>query len=325
MLLSKLCNSFGVSGYEYDIRDFIKKEAKEYVENVSVDNIGNIIAHKECGNKKIILDVHIDEVGLIITGYNEDGTFRFNSLGKIDTNIIPCQTVFVGEDKIPGVIGFKPIHIQKEKSNKISYKDCCIDIGCNNKNQAKNLIKLGDSVVFDTKFSAFGGKFIKGKALDNRIGCFILLDLLKNNYNLNLYGVFNCQEKIGARGAQISSYRIKPDLVIIIDVIDIKNDDKSGIKLGSGPIIPIISKESIFDKKLHTSILKLADKKRIPYQVKTYIEEVKDVESYFRKNVISILVPCKYASSSISVASIEDIENTKVLIEEFLNTFSKGE
>lgn len=331
MLLEKLCNASGPSGYEGDVRKIIKEEITPYVDEIKVDNMGNIIAHKKGSGKKVIVDAHMDEVGFIITGYNEDGTLNFYCLGGISANIIPSKVVLIGENKIPGVIGYKPIHLQgaEERKKAVSYSDCCIDIGSSSKEETKGLIELGEFVVFDTEFSEFGEGLYKGKAFDDRMGCAALIEALKENYDCDLYGVFNVQEEVGERGAFVAAFNAKADIGIALEgtiCADMPNVPKHlrATEVGKGPAISIMDRTSIFNSDIAREIMKLGDEKGIPYQQRRAIAGGNDAGAIIMSGegakVATISVPCRYIHSSVSVASKSDYENTVKLLIEYLKT-----
>ncbi len=331
MLLEKLCNSLAPSGYEGDVREIIKNELKDFVDDIKIDRMGNIIAHKKGNGPKVLIDTHMDEVGFIITSFNEDGTLKFAPLGDIDTRIIPCNQVLIGEKKINGVIGLKPIHLQdkNEREKNISYNDCCIDIGSSSKEQSKKFIKLGDFAVFDTDFCEFGNGLVKGKAIDNRIGCAVLINLLKDKYNCDLYGVFNVQKETGERGAYVSAFNINPDISIIIDAS--LSGDVPGVPenlkicdIGKGPVIPIKDKNVLFSKCVINKILDVAQKSNINYQYKKKIVEQSDSIALEMTqagiNTAAVFIPCRYIRSSMSICSLEDYNNTIKLMINYLKT-----
>lgn len=331
MLLEKLCNASGPSGYEGDVRKIIKEEIAPYVDEIKVDNMGNIIAHKKGSGKKVIVDAHMDEVGFIVTGYNEDGTLNFYCLGGIAANIIPSKVILIGENKIPGVIGYKPIHLQgtEERKKAVSYSDCCIDIGSNTKEETKGLVDLGEYVVFDTEFSEFGEGLYKGKAFDDRMGCAVLIEALKENYDCDLYGVFNVQEEVGERGAFVAAFNVKADIGIALEgtiCADMPNVPKHlrATEVGKGPAISIMDRTSIFNADVAREIMKLSDEKGISYQQRRAIAGGNDAGAIIMSGegakVATISVPCRYIHSSVSVASKSDYENTVKLLIEYLKT-----
>lgn len=331
MMLEKLCNASGPSGYEEEVRNIIKELIKNYADEVVTDRMGNIIVHKKGSGRKVMLDAHMDEVGFIITAFNKDGTMKFSSLGGINSKVVPCKTLLIGENKIPGVIGIKPIHLQNrdERQRALSYSDYCIDIGTTSEEETRKLISLGDYAAFDTAFSVFGEGFIKGKAFDDRIGCAVIINALKEKYNCDLYGVFNVQEEVGERGANTSAFRIQPDIGIAIEgtiCADMANvaPHLRATELGKGPAISIMDKTSIFNSDICEDIMKVADEKGIPYQRRRAAAGGNDAGAIYMAGegakVATVSIPCRYIHSSVSVASIQDYVSTTKLIIEYLKT-----
>lgn len=330
-LLEKLCNAAGPSGYEGEVREIIKEEIKPYVDKIKVDRMGNIIAHKKGRGKKILIDAHMDEVGFIITGYNADGTLKFRALGGVNSKVVPCKTVYIGKNKLPGVIGLKPIHLQSadERKKSLSYKDYCIDIGANSDTETRKLVKLGDYAVFDTKLEEFGEGLLKGKAFDDRMGCGVLIELLKENYDCDLYAAFNVQEEVGERGAFIAAYQVQPDIGIALEgtiCADMPNVPKhlSATEIGKGPAISMMDRTSIYDAELSKEIINMAEENKIPFQRRRSAAGGNDagamVMSTDGAKVAAVSVPCRYIHSSISVASKEDFENTVELMRAWLKS-----
>lgn len=330
-LLEKLCNASGPTGYEGDVRKIIKQELKKIVDEVKTDNMGNIIAHKKGKGIKVLIDAHMDEVAFIITGYNEDGTLNFQALGGINSKILPAKTVYLGEGRIPGVIGVKPIHLlsEEEKSKNFTYKDYCIDIGANSKEEVRNIVELGEYAVFTTEFEFFGEDLIKGKAFDDRMGCAVLLEVLKEKFDCDLYASFSVQEEIGERGALVSAFHIQPDIGIAIegticaDMPNIQNNIKA-TEIGKGPAVSIMDRTSVFDKELIDKLIKTAKSSNIPYQFRRAVAGGNDAGAIIAAGsgakVITISVPCRYIHSSVSVASCKDFINTCALLTKYLKS-----
>ncbi|MFA9398636.1 MAG: M42 family metallopeptidase [Clostridiaceae bacterium] len=331
MLLEKLSNAHGPSGFEGEVRNIIKEQIKEFKGDISIDRMGNIIVHKKGNGKKVLVEAHMDEVGFIITGYNEDGTLKFTSLGNINAKVPPAKPVLIGEHRVNGVIGLKPIHLQskKERQEALHYDDYCIDIGADSKEQAKKYVDLGDYALFTTQFDLFGDGLIKGKAFDDRMGCYLLVEALKEEYDCDLYGVFNVQEETGERGAYVSSYKINPDIGIALEgtvCADIPNipEHLKATKLGEGPAISIMDKSSLFTTTIKEDIAKIGLDNNIQFQYRKAVAGGNDAGaihmSSYGSKVATISIPCRYIHSSVSVASLEDIENGKKLLVKYLKT-----
>lgn len=331
MLLEKLSNAAGPSGFEGEVREIIKEEIMNYVDEIKVDVMGNVIAHKIGSGKKILIDAHMDEVGFIITGYNQDGTLRFESLGGINGKVILSKVVLIGENKIPGVIGFKPIHLQSgdERKKNVKSSQCCIDIGLSSKKESNKIINLGEFAVFDMKYSEFGDGLVKGKAFDDRMGCAVAIEILKEKYNCDLYVSFNVQEEVGERGTYVSAFNMQPEIGIALEgtiCADMPNIPKHlrATEIGKGPALSIMDKTSIFNDEILRDIIKVAEEKEIPYQLRRSIVGGNDAGAILMSGegakVATVSVPCRYIHSSVSVASVEDYKNTVRLMVEWLKT-----
>ncbi|MBV4420564.1 M42 family peptidase [Clostridium tyrobutyricum] len=337
MLLEKLCNSIGPSGYEGDTRNLIKDELKIMNLEFSIDNMGNILVHKkgknDKSNLKIMLSAHMDECGLVITSYNSDGTLKFSTLGSMDINSLPCKTVLIGKHKVRGVIGLKPIHLQnkKERTHSISLNDLCIDIGSYSKSETKSIINLGDFAQFNIQFEKFSDNIIKSKALNGRLGCSILLDMLKEDSDCDLYAAFNVQENIGQRGVFASNYSVKPDIFVSIDtvnandLVDTKTNKDTTIFLGRGPIIPFKAGISMLDRSNVQCIRSIAEKSNIVYQkIAGTRKEGQSTAAQLTGSsikILSILIPCRYMNSIVSMCDLNDYENTIELLKKYIKSF----
>ena len=207
-LLEKLCTLDGTSGDERTVRDFIISEIKDSCE-YSVDNLGNVIAFKKGKNtplKKVMLDAHTDEVGLIITCITDDGFLRFSAVGGINTSAMMLRRVLIN-GSVQGVIGSKPVHLAKgEEGKKLpDVNSLYIDIGAASREEAEQRVSVGDRAVICGEFIKCGDKIL-AKALDDRIGCAILIKLLKQDAEWDFYATFTTQEEVGLRGARAAAY-----------------------------------------------------------------------------------------------------------------------
>ncbi|CAG0947864.1 partial Putative aminopeptidase YsdC, partial [Anaerolineae bacterium] len=208
MLLEKLSNARGVSGNETEVREILIEAIKDRVAEYRVDSLGNLIALKKAkaargrAPLRVMLAAHMDEVGLMIVHHDSNGHLRFAKVGGIDDRVLLSKVVLIGKDKIPGVIGVKPIHLlkAKEREQVLDADSLTIDIGAKSKEEAQSAVKVGDYASFATEFGELGDGLVKGKSLDDRAGCAALVEILKRDYPFDLYGVFTVQEEVGARG-----------------------------------------------------------------------------------------------------------------------------
>ena len=324
MLLRKLSELNSVSGNESQIRNFIIEEIKHHVDSIKIDKIGNIIAYKagKAESPKVMISAHMDEVGLIINSIDSEGLLGFTPVGDIDNRILISKPVFVGNKDVKGVIGAKPIHLQKsdERKKALDYTELYIDIGTSSKEETEKLISIGDYVSFKSDFIEFGDNLLKGKALDNRSGCAILIDTIKQekeNIETSFYAVFSVMKEIGIFGGYPATYSVDPDINIILD-------SSIGInKIGEGPIFSFMEKGAFFSSDLTKTIINISKDKEIPYQLCGFGDEKSDAchaqTSGSGSKTIKISIPCNYRRSPVSVVSKDDLENTYILLNELLN------
>ncbi len=330
MLLKTLTESSGLSGNEKEVRDIIISEIKDYCD-VKIDRLGNIIAYKEGrpNSKRIMVTAHMDEVGLLVKEIDSSGLLKFLPVGGIDKRVLVSKTVLVGEDKIPGVIGAKPIHLQKrdEWSDALAIKDLYIDIGAKDKKDAEEYVNIGDYVTFESKYTEFGDKLVKAKALDNRVGCAILIDLIKSSENVSFYAVFTVMEELGLVGAGPAAYEVNPDISIILEgtlCYDIPKLESHLVPtyLGKGPAISLVDRTTLYDHKLRDRVVEIAEKNKIPYQYRKTAMGGNDSGSIQTSRdgslTTTISVPCRNIHSPVSIMSMDDFENTSRLVKAVL-------
>ncbi|MTI48142.1 MAG: M42 family metallopeptidase [Firmicutes bacterium] len=337
MLLKRLTETNGISGNEKAVRNLIIEEIKDYVDDIKVDKIGNVIAYKKGSieSPRVMVAAHMDEVGLIVSKIEKSGLIRFMPVGGLDKRVLVSKPVVIGEDKIPGVIGAKPIHLQKgpERSKALSYQQLYIDIGASSEEQAKSNVKIGDYIAFDSKYVEFGKDLVKAKALDDRVGCSMLIDLLKSETNISIYGVFTVMEEVGLVGAGPAAFEIDPDIGIVLegttcsDVPDVDNH-LTATKLGAGPAVSLMDRTTIFNKKLRNTIVKLAEENDIPYQFRrtTFGGNDSGKIHLAKEGAITatLSVPCRYIHSPISVMNKNDYKNTGKLLKLLIAEIEKG-
>ena len=328
MLLKRLCDAFGVSGAEGEIRDIIIPEIKEYCDDLTVDTMGNIIAFKkgESSDKKVMLSAHMDEVGFIISGITDKGYLEFKKVGGIDTRVIISKNVLVGKNKIPGVIGMKAIHLQSkgEREEVPKVKSLFIDIGAKDKEDAEKHVELGDYVSFATKYADFGDGKIKAKAIDDRVGCYILTKLIKEPVKYDTYFCFTVQEEVGLRGAKVAAYRIKPDIALVIesttcaDVYNVPSQSEV-TNLGKGVAISIMDRSTIVNRDYVSFLQKISDGINVQYKKTTAGGNDAGAIHQTGTGVLtaSLSVPCRYLHSPVGIASKDDILATEKLAKRF--------
>lgn len=328
-MLKELCSLNSTSGDESKVRNFIIKEIRDYCD-YRVDNLGSIIAvkkGKKAANKTVMISAHMDEVGFIVTNICDDGSLEFSSVGGINANVVLGRILTVND--IKGVVGLKPIHLQNddEKSKAPSFKSLRIDIGAKNKEDAEKYVSLGDYCYFQDSYEQFGDGFIKSKALDDRIGCMLLIELIKEELEYDAIFCFNVQEEVGLRGAACTSYSVKPDIALVLEATTAA--DLCGVDggsrvcvLGNGPVVSFMDGRTIYDRDLYHLSMKTADDNHIKVQTKTAVAGGNDAgaiqTSAGGTKVLAISLACRYIHSGASVVKESDIELTRKLLKVLL-------
>lgn len=324
-LLEKLCLTSGVSGDEENIREITLSQIKDYADKIEIDNLGNIIVLKkglQRADKTLMVSAHMDEVGLIATYITDDGYIKFSTVGGIDKKILLGKKVFIGSKKIPGVIGVKPIHLleSSERLKTIKVENLYIDIGAKDKKQSLQYVSPGDYVCFDASFK-INGNMVMSKALDDRIGCLILIDLIKKDLPFDVCFSFVTQEEIGLRGSTVASFKINPDSAIVVEATtaaDIHGNDNKVCSINEGAVVPFMDRATVYNRDYYKLAFSLAQKYKIKIQTKNAITGANDAGSIHKSRegvkTIAVSVPCRYLHSAYTLASIEDIENTENLV-----------
>ncbi|MDU5079976.1 M42 family metallopeptidase [uncultured Tissierella sp.] len=338
MLLKQLTELPGVSGNEKEVRDFIISEIKDYVDSFKIDRIGNIIAYKKGKdtNKTLMVTAHMDEVGLLVKEIDNMGLLKFTTVGGIDKRILVSKPVLVGKDKIMGVIGAKPIHLQKREEwmRALSIDELYIDIGAKSKEEAEKLVSIGDYVSFASDYVEFGESLVKAKALDNRVGCSMLVNLIKEVKDVSFYAVFTVMEEVGLVGAGPAAYEVNPDISIVLEgtlCYDMPKLDTHLVPtyLNKGPAISLIDRTTVFNHEFRKKIVSIAEKNNIPYQYrKTSMGGNDSGKIHTTKEgsiTTTISVPCRYIHSPASVMSKNDYDNTYLLLKAILSEFEREE
>ena len=324
-MLKELCLINGTSGDESRVRDYIINQIKDYCE-YEMDALGSVIAFKKGNktpNKKVCFNAHMDEVGFIITDITDEGYLRFTTVGGIDRRV--CLDKVVRINDTIGVIADKALHLLSDEENKTapSIDKLLIDIGATSKEEAEKFVSLGDFAYFESDYYEFGNGFIKSKALDDRIGCMLLIKLIKTDLEYDTYFCFNVQEEVGLRGAKCTSYQVQSDISIILEATTASDLDgvTGGERVcvtGKGPVVSFMDRRTIYDRELYSLAMNTAAENGIPCQTKTAVAGGNDAgaiqTSGKGSRVCAISLPCRYIHSASSVVKKEDIENTEKLL-----------
>ncbi len=333
-ILFKLTEKNGVSGDEFCAAQTAAEILKEYTPDITVDDFGNVIANvgnREEGKPHIMLDAHIDEIGLIVTYITDEGFLKVSNCGGIDRRLLLAQQVEVlcsNGGKIFGVITSTPPHLESDDKKAPKLEDIFVDIGMT-KNKAEELVSLGDRVVISNCPCELLGDRVTSKCLDDRAGVLTLiqtLDLLKDeldSLSCSFSVVFSSQEETGERGAKTAAYKVKPDMAIAVDVSFAKvfgeSNDTCG-EMGKGPMIGVSPSLS---RTMSNRLCEIAKAEEIPYQIEVMGGTTgtnADAIGVTRGGVktVTVSIPLKYMHTPVEVISISDIENSARLIADFL-------
>jgi len=331
--LKRLCCSLAASGDEGNVRSLVLEEIKDYVQETRIDNLGNLIVKKKGEStrkyaKKILVTAHMDEVGFIIKHVTDEGFLKFGSVGSVDPKVLLGTRVLVGKEKILGVIGSTPIHLleSSEKSKKVDISDMYIDIGSNNKEESLKHVSLGDFAYFEPTFIETLNE-IKSKSLDNRLGCNILINLVKQSYPADVCFAFTTKEEVGSVGARAMAYYVNPDASIVVDtttasdVFGVKEENVV-CKLGKGPVVPFMDLGTIYNRNLYKLAFEVAKENNIPLQTKEKIAGGTDASSIQSSRdgteTLGVSVPCRYIHSPVGICKKVDLKNTEELIKKII-------
>lgn len=330
-LLKSLCMIDGASGDEGAVREFVISQIKGYCE-YSVDNLGNIIAFKKGKNspaKKVLIDAHLDEVGLIITHIESNGFLRFKTVGGIDTAALLFRRVLINRRTL-GIIGGKPVHLcDGEERKKLPDADSLyIDIGVTSDKDAKELVSVGDCAVMCSDFTVTGDKVL-AKALDDRVGCLVLIDLLTQDAEYDFYASFSVQEEIGLRGAGVAAYTVAPDSAIVIDgttAADIAGvaESKRVCVQGEGAVVSFMDGATSYDRAYYNAALNSGIKAQSKCAVAGGNNAGAIHLSRGGVRTLAISVPCRYIHTSGSVADMRDIVAVRDLTKYMINQIAGG-
>ncbi len=333
MVLRELTALRGVSGNEDAVRDYILEKVKELADEVRVDRMGNVIATKkarlEPNGHHVMLAAHMDEVGMMIVGVNENGLLSYKPVGGIDPRVVVSKRVHVGPDAVPGVIGAKAIHLQTadERQRVLQHDQLYIDIGARDRASAERLVSPGDFVSFDSDWVEFGDGCVKSRALDDRVGCNTMISALEGDYPCDLTCAFTVQEEVGCRGSLTAGWGVDYDSAIVLEGtaandMGMADEWMKVCRVGEGVAVSFMDAASIRNRDLYKRLCSLAEEKGIAWQVKKFISGGNDAGSLQRVNgaraTCVLSVPCRYIHSASNVACFHDIDAQYQLVDAYL-------
>jgi endoglucanase len=330
-ILGTLSDTMATSGDEIEMRRTLRPYLEGNVDEMRVDSMGNLLTVKKGIGKvplKVLITAHMDEVGLMVVDHGKSGQLHVRSIGGLDPRLLPGLDVRVGEEQIPGVIGLQAIHRAKENAHKVTpLEKLTVDIGAQSDDEAKGLAPIGTRVMFATETHPLGD-LIAGKAFDDRAGCTTLVGLLQAApYPFDLHGVFTVQEEVGLRGARVAAYTVDPDVAFalegtIADDLPKEEDVSPTSEIGKGPVITVMDRSYISDRRLLRYAVRLAEELEIPYQFKQPGVGGTDSGAIHLSRggvpTLTVAVPCRYIHSPTALLHPKDLERTVTLMEALL-------
>lgn len=323
-LLERLCNAIAVSGDEGEVRKIVLEQVTPLADDVRVDALGNVLVQKRASKRnalKVLLAAHMDEVGFMVVAEEGEGFYRFEHVGSVDVSTIAGKSVFIGKERVPAVIGMKPIHLAGNGNSlqKVTLDSLRLDAGGRS-------VQVGDRVGFATQFRRAGSS-IFSKALDDRLGVATLIELLNHApTNIELLLAFTVQEEVGLRGAAVAAHALAPDIAIAVDSTPARDlpafDGRENVvyntKLDHGPAIYIADARTLPDQRLIRHFTSIGDADAIPYQLRQPGGGGTDAGAMHKQlegiPALSISVPGRYAHTPIGLCRVSDWQNTLRLL-----------
>lgn len=326
MLLKKLTQTFGVSGYEKKVVELIKDEIVDRVDDIRIDNLGNLIAVKKGygqNKKKIMISSHMDEIGFAVMSITEEGFLKVRNMGGISVTTSVMNKVQFKNGAI-GVIGYQD-GLDKIEGNKIN--KLYIDIGASSREEALEMVSIGETASYIGEYYQLSENRVMARALDDRVGVYIALETIINieeSYN-DLYFVFSVQEEVGLRGAKVAASQIKPDLGIALDITgsyDVPENKDGNMKLGEGAAIKVMDNSVICDEGVVEAMKKTAEDNDIKYQMDILAGGGTDAGAINVSNegvkAGGISIPTRNGHSPVSIVDMRDVRASIYLLTKFI-------
>lgn len=324
-LLKSICEIAGAPGFEKRVRDLVIGEVTPLVDELTIDNMGNVITVKRGKNnpngKKVMVAAHMDEIGFIVSHIDENGFVRFQTLGGFDPKTLTAQRVIIhGKEDVIGVMGSKPIHVMtaEERTKVAKTSDYFIDLGMP-KEEVDELVSIGDPITRERELIEMGN-CVNCKSIDNRVSVFILIEALRNlkDQPYDVYGVFTVQEEVGLRGANVSAHTINPDFGFGLDTtiaFDLPGAQPHEMvtELGKGTAIKILDASTICDYRMVAYMKEVAEKNGIKWQPEILVAGGTDtagVQRMGKNGAISgaVSIPTRHLHQVIEMANKDDIQ-----------------
>ncbi|NPV68174.1 MAG: M42 family metallopeptidase [Anaerolineae bacterium] len=341
MMIKELSEAIGVSGQEDAVREVILKAIKDHVKDIRIDPLGNVLAVKPGDGTRpeaprVMVAAHMDEVGFMVLGIDANGAIRVGAVGGFDPRILPGLRVVIGQDRVPAVFNWKPIHMGYDRTT-VTLDNLRLDIGATSKEQANGKVNVGDRAAFVTAYREHG-RIAVGKAFDDRVGCAVLIELIQGEpLPFDVHVAFTVQEEVGLRGAQVAAQAIKPDVAFVLegttahDLPPVEEDPEAPrtspvTELGKGPALTLADNSVIVDRRLLNHLRETAEVEGIPYQYKQAAIGGTDAGAIMVANAgvpsAVISVPCRYIHSPAAICNLDDVANAARLLRAALARFT---
>jgi endoglucanase len=329
--LPQLCRERGVSGSEEGVRELILSQISNFAEKIEITPLGSILAYKKGKNRaktRLLLNAHMDEVGLIITHITDEGFLRFAPVGRIDPRVLPGRSVTVGYGKntVPGVIGLKPIHLLEkgERGKAIPVEELYIDIGAKDKQEAAKVAVPGDMVTFNSVYEE-NGFSVKSRALDDRAGCALLVHLMQQpDWAYDTIFEFAVQGEVGCNGSCTGAYLAQPEAAVVVECTAASDvpgteTDQQVCRLGQGPVITFMDHKTIYDKEYTKWAFEEARKAGVPCQWQEGVDGDNDAGAIYISRggvrTAAVSLPCRYPHAPMGIVSRSDYEAAGALLQ----------
>ena len=339
-LIEEMIRIPGVSGYEDDIREYIRAKVEALGCEVQEDNIGNLMTTIGTDGPHIVFVAHMDELGLVVTRLEDDGSLRIRKVGGIDDRTLVGRVVEIKTEKgvVTGVLGLKPPHLMTDSDDRkkvVSWEDVRVDVGTRSRKETEKLgIRVLDPMVLKKDISYIGKDVICSRGVDDRAGCAALLDALDQMKEMDLPArvtfAWSVQEEIGLRGAKVIGFLLRPDYVFAVDTMTTTDGPMQGntyekVLIGGGPAMRMFDSAAIASPKLRKVVEEVAKKNKIPLQYGSgggatdgaAIQE-------FGALAMPLGIPMKYTHAPTECASLKDVRDTSRLLVKLAVHISKG-
>ena len=340
--LRRLLDTPSPSGYERPIQEMVRAYVREFADQVTTDLHGNVIAAKNPGAKlRVMFAGHCDQIGMLITHFNDNGFLHAQTIGGWDAQQLIGQrmTIWTANGPLPAVIARKPIHLltDEERKQVVKLEDLWLDIGAKNKEEAKELVRIGDPVTLNLGYQEMRNGLANSPAMDNKCGLWVVIEALRRAAQRDLkcavYAVSTVAEEIGLRGAQTSAFGIDPQVGIAVDVThatDCPTIDKrqqGDVALGSGPVIP---RGPNMNPIVVERLLAICKQKEIPHQLTASGKAQSNDSNAIQINRAGVAtglvaIPNRYMHSAVEMISLDDIDRAADLLAEFAASLNGDE